>query len=78
MESSVPKSSAAKHKSKYIASITGPLLFTAPHSGKLNRGGVLYGEKKRIHKREIYASVLAMRFALDTAAHFQSATKVKG
>jgi hypothetical protein len=43
------------------------LLFTAPHSGKLKRGGVEYGEKRRTHLREQYTSVLAMRFAMDTA-----------
>jgi len=36
-------------KSKYLAMISGPLLFTAPHSGKLNRGGEEYGDKKRVH-----------------------------
>ncbi len=61
-----------KHESKYIASVNGPLLFTAPHSGKLNRGGASYNEKKRVHLREKYTSVLAMRFALETASHLKS------
>lgn len=38
-----------EHKSKYIASINGPILFTAPHSGKLKRGGAEYDEKRRVH-----------------------------
>ena len=65
MEGATP--SPTKHKSKYVASVHGPILFTAPHSGKLNRGGALFGEKKRIHLREKYTSVLAMRFAKDTS-----------
>lgn len=73
MESS--KTSQVKHKSKYLNSINGPIMFTAPHSGKLNRGGALYGEKKRIHLREKYTSVLAMRFALETANHWQPEEK---
>lgn len=45
MESSKTK----QHKSKVAAYVNGPILFTAPHSGKVNRGGLLYGEKKRVH-----------------------------
>jgi hypothetical protein len=41
-------------------------MFTAPHSGKLNRGGAQYNDKKRIHLREKYTSTLAMRFAGET------------
>jgi hypothetical protein len=64
-------SSGKAHKSKYIAYINGPLLFTAPHSGKLKRGGADYGEKKRIHLREKYTSVLALRFGMETATLFK-------
>ena len=50
----------------YISSIDGPLLFTAPHSGELKRGGEDYNERRRTHLREQYTSVLVMRFALET------------
>ena len=54
-------------QSMYLAQISGPILFTAPHSGKLRRGGISeYGEKQRTHLREKYTAVLAMRFALET------------
>lgn len=43
--------------------IQGPILFTAPHSGKLRRGGDAYEETKRTHLREKYTAVLAMRMA---------------
>lgn len=38
-------------KNNHLAYIGGPILFTAPHSKKLSRGGSAYGEKKRIHLR---------------------------
>ena len=42
------------------------MLFTAPHSGKVYRGGIEeYGEKQRVHLREKYTAVLAMRYALE-------------
>ena len=49
----------------YLAMIGGPLLFTAPHSTKLNRGypPEIYGEKVRIHLREKYTACLAMKLA---------------
>lgn len=47
--------------------ICGPLLFTAPHSGKLNRGGEEYGDKKRVHLREKYTAALAMKFAYEVS-----------
>lgn len=56
--------SIAVHKSKYVASVNGPFLFTAPHSGKLQRGGAEYGDKRRTHLREKYTNALALRFAL--------------
>ena len=69
---------ATGHKSKFISYVNGPLLFTAPHSGKLKRGGVEYGEKRRTHLREQYTSVLAMRFALETANLFKETGKKNG
>jgi len=41
------------------------LLFTAPHSGKLKRGGEEYYQDKRIHLREKFTAVLAMKFAIE-------------
>ena len=56
------------HKSKYTACINGPILFTAPHSGKLKRGGFEeYDEKRRTHLREAYASYIAIKFALEAS-----------
>ena len=54
---------SVEHKSRYLAMIQGPLLFTAPHSGKVKRGGEEYGEKRRTHLREKYTAVLALRLA---------------
>ncbi len=56
-----------EHKSKYLASINGPLLFTAPHSGKLKRGGAEYGEKRRLHLREKYTNAIALKFAIEAS-----------
>lgn len=50
-------------KKKYLGFIGGPILFTAPHSKKLMRGGELYKEKKRIHYRETYTSWITLRLA---------------
>ena len=72
MEGAPGTQSSSTHRSKYLCSINGPILYTAPHSGKLNRGGALYGEKKRIHLREKYVSVLAMRFAFDSMLYLKS------
>lgn len=57
----------SKPKSKYIASINGPFLFTAPHSGKLYRGIDELGEKKRVHLREKYTNSLTLKFALEVS-----------
>ena len=61
------ESKSTTHKSKHVAYINGPILFTAPHSAKLKRGGKDYGDKRRTHLREQYTSVLAMRFAMETS-----------
>lgn len=66
-----------EHKSKYVASINGPVLFTAPHSGKLKRGGVEYDEKRRVHQRERYTHVLAMKFASEFVVQFKDAATGK-
>ncbi len=50
-------------KSLHFAQINGPIIFTAPHSTELKRGGKDYDEKKRLHLREKYTSLLALRFA---------------
>lgn len=50
-------------KTDYLAHINGPILFTAPHSTRLYRGGVEYNEKQRIHPREAYTAELAVRWA---------------
>lgn len=63
-----------KSKSRYLALLGGPLLFTASHSGQVNRGGEEYGDKRRLNLREKYTVVLAMRFALET----QKATQTLG
>ena len=55
------------HRSHYLASINGPILITAPHSGKLQRGGAEYGEKRRTHLREKYTNVIAMKLALEVS-----------
>lgn len=40
------KESAENHlKKKHLGYLGGPILFTAPHSKKLMRGGPLYKEK---------------------------------
>ena len=72
MESS-NNSSTTKHTSKYLASINGPILFTAPHSGKLQRGGAEYGEKRRVHLRERYTNTLALKFAHEVSSQMKSA-----
>lgn len=56
-----------KLKQKFISVVDGPLLFTAPHSKKIYRGGKLTGDERRIHLREIYTSMLAVDFALSSA-----------
>jgi hypothetical protein len=42
------KQSVQNHlKKNHLAYIGGPILFTAPHSKRLMRGGKRYGEKRR-------------------------------
>ena len=50
-------------KKKFLGYIGGPILFTAPHSKKLWRGGEKYDEKRRIHNRELYTAWLAIKLA---------------
>ena len=45
---------------QYLAMVQGPILFTAPHSGKLRRNG---GDYARTHLREKFTAVIAMRMA---------------
>lgn len=47
----------------YLGFINGPILFTAPHSKEVYRGGPEYGDTLRIHKREKYTAPLAVGFA---------------
>ena len=54
--------------------LRGPILFTAPHSTKIVRGGSEIGDKPRIHYREKYASALALKLALGIEKY----TKKKG
>lgn len=81
--------SATKHKAKYITSINGPILFTAPHTGKLNRGGKRFSHiseeedtngkgiryKRIVHYREIYVQVLTLKFAIETSKYLKSKLK---
>lgn len=63
-----PKNQAeAKLKNKTLYRFDGPLLFTAPHSKKLYRGGSLTGDKQRVHLRELFTSFLAVDFALKSS-----------
>ena len=50
-------------KNRHIGHIGGPILFTAPHSKQLWRGGKKYNEEKRIHHRELYTTWIAIRLA---------------
>ncbi|CDW81872.1 UNKNOWN [Stylonychia lemnae] len=65
MESRNQINPGENHVSKYVASVNGPIIFTAPHSGKLKRGGAEYDEKRRVHQREKYTSALALKFAIE-------------
>lgn len=71
MEAKIVRKTDEEHKSKHIASINGPFLFTAPHSAKLKRGGAEYDEKRRTHLREKYTSSLALKFALEVSAQYK-------
>ena len=60
----------SKKQIKYLAYINGPILFTAPHSCRLYRGGPDYRRKETIHSREKYTSILAMRWAIQSKNSF--------
>lgn len=47
----------------YLGFINGPMLFTAPHSKEVYRGGPEYGDTLRKHKREKFTAALAVEFA---------------
>lgn len=57
-------------KKKYLACINGPILYTAPHSKRLYRGGPEYGEKVRVHEREMFVAYLAAYFANSSGNSF--------
>lgn len=48
----------------YIASFRGPILLSAPHSTKIQRGGALSKTKERIHLREQWVSTLVLKLAI--------------
>ena len=60
-----------KLKQKFISYVDGPLLFTAPHSKKVYRGGPITKDKRRLHLREIHTSALAVDFALISAQQLE-------
>jgi hypothetical protein len=47
----------------YVASLNGPIIFTAPHSTRIYRGGPETNDKPRLHLREFWTSTLALKFA---------------
>lgn len=49
-------------KNNYFSSLNGPILFTAPHSEKIYRGGEDTSDEKRLHEREAYTSTLCLQF----------------
>lgn len=57
------ESKKTKTKKDYLAYINGPILFTAPHSTRLYRGGEEYNEKQRVHHSEAFTAALAIRWA---------------
>jgi len=61
MESS--KKNKSIKKTDHLAFINGPILFTAPHSTRIYRGGSEYKEKLRVHPKEEYTASLAVRWA---------------
>jgi hypothetical protein len=52
-------------RTPYIASFRGPILLSAPHSSKLQRGGALTSSKERIHLREQWVSTLIFKLAIE-------------
>ena len=57
-----PRQVGMAHEPDMIYSLGGPILFTAPHSLNIVRGG-RNGERRRIHKRERYSSELVLKLA---------------
>lgn len=57
----------------YVESIAGPIIFTAPHSLKLHRGGAEEGERVRIHLRERWSSEVAVKLARACQDHMGEA-----
>lgn len=57
-------------KPTHFCSINGPILFTAPHSATLYRGGKEYNTKVTIHGREKHTAILAIRYAAQTSGSF--------
>lgn len=54
-----------------ISGLRGPVLFTAPHSAMVNRGGADFGEEVRVHQREKYTHYLAMKMAQMVEKHLK-------
>ena len=67
-----------KPRTTYSAFLTGktPILFTAPHSAQLWRGETT-GERERVHLRESFTSVLAIRWAKESQGSFIAWNKGK-
>ncbi len=55
----------------YIAAFNGPILFTAPHSSRVFRGGKAWGEEIRLHQRESYTALLAIKCAQGIGAYMK-------
>lgn len=49
----------------YIASFRGPILLSAPHSTRVQRGGKKTDTKERLHLREQWVSTLALKIAIE-------------
>lgn len=65
-QKTIPKSSInSSISSQYIACYRGPILLSAPHSTRIQRGGALTKCKERIHLREQWVSTLVLKLALE-------------
>ena len=51
-------------KTQYVACFRGPILFSAPHSSRIMRGGTHTKTKERLHLREQWVSTLALKLAI--------------
>lgn len=58
-----PRQLGLAHEPEMLYSLGGPILFTAPHSLNIVRGG-RDGERRRIHKREVSVRALANPLSL--------------